>query len=202
MAKKFTRKEDSYIKANFNDVPSTQIAAKLGLFPGSVRQRMKFLGVKPSPEKLEEFKRMYTFKKGCVSWNKGKKIVSTEAMKATQFKKGDIPANTLPEHTIAARMDKSGRIYLWLRLGRRNWKHVHVCLWEHYHGKVPAAHCVVFLNKDTFDVRIENLELITMQENMKRNMIHNYPEPIKKAIRTLSKLKRTIKTKTETHGQK
>ena len=194
--KYFTPSEDSYIRENYNSLPATRMAAHLRRAKTSVRQRMILLNLKPDPEKTEEWKRLYTFKKGSVSWNKGKKLTSiTDAMRGTWFKKGDVPANTLPEHAIALRMDKDGRVYMWLRLGARNLKHVHVCLWEHYHGKVPSGHCVVFRNKDTLDVSIENLELITREENMKRNTIHNYPAPIKKAIRTLSKLKRTIKDK-------
>lgn len=39
---------------------------------------------------------------------------------------------------------------------------------------------------------IDNLELITRAERMRRNSIHRYPPELKSAIRVISKLKRTI----------
>jgi hypothetical protein len=50
----------------------------------------------------------------------------------------------------------------------------------------------VFKNGNKQDVRIENLEMISRQELMRRNTIHRYPPALKEVIRLAGKLKRTI----------
>lgn len=66
-------------------------------------------------------------------------------------------------------------------------------MWEEVHGPIPDGHIVVFrAGADRENIVIENLELITRGECMKRNTIHNYPPEVKSVIRLVGKLKRTI----------
>jgi hypothetical protein len=70
---------------------------------------------------------------------------------------------------------------------------VHILLWQEHNGQVPAGHCVCFVDGNKQHVALDNLELITRAERMRRNTIHRYPPELKDAIRTVAKLKRTIK---------
>lgn len=54
---------------------------------------------------------------------------------------------------------------------------------------------VTFRDRNPQNVVIENLELISRQEGMKRNSIQNYPKEVKSTIRLLSKLKKIINEK-------
>ncbi|EPV8693090.1 HNH endonuclease signature motif containing protein, partial [Pseudomonas aeruginosa] len=74
----------------------------------------------------------------------------------------------------------------------RDWKGIHILLWEEHFGPIPAGHCVCFKDNNKQNVVIDNLELITRAERMRRNSIHRYPPELKSAIRVISKLKRTI----------
>jgi hypothetical protein len=197
MRSTFTKSDDQFIRANFETMSFRAMAKTIGRSKYGVMYRLRLLGLVRSAEANARFNGT-KFNIGSTPWNKGKKIVVTEAMKHTFYKKGNTPANTLPDNSISLRFSKEGRPYMFLRISKNNWKHIHVCLWEHYHGRAPEGYVVVFKNKDTLDVRIENLELITREELMKRNTIHNYPEPVKNAIRALGKLKKTIKD----HGTK
>lgn len=142
------------------------------------------------------------FKKGQSAFNKGKKQqewMSRESIKrsiATRFKKGNKPHNTKYDGCITVHYDKlrSGQTipYKWIRLSERNWKMLHVFNWEKKYGKVPKGKIVVFKNKNSENCDVENLELITREENMRRNTIHRFPEELKSTIRALSKLKKTI----------
>jgi hypothetical protein len=101
----------------------------------------------------------------------------------TQFKKGRKPHNYKPEGSI--RVDKDG-----FTLIKVNGKYVlyHRYLWIQENGKVPEGYVVAFKDGDKSNITLDNLELITKQENMLRNTVHRLPEEIKEVIN----LKKTI----------
>ena len=53
--------------------------------------------------------------------------------------------------------------------------------------------CVCFKDGNKTHIALNNLELLTRAERMRRNTIHRYPEELKSAIRAIGKLKRTIR---------
>ena len=114
-------------------------------------------------------------------------------MKRTQFKKGQRPHNTKHDGAETVRHTK-GKAYVWVRVALGKWREKHRMLWEQHHGRIPKGFNVQFINKNTLDVRIENLYLINRSAQMKENTIHNYPPEVKQAIRAVSKLTRKIKT--------
>jgi hypothetical protein len=71
-------------------------------------------------------------------------------------------------------------------------------LWEEVNGPIPARHKVIFVDNNKQNVVIDNLLLVTFEEAMRRNSIHRYPKEIVKTIKTISKLKKTIRN----HGKK
>lgn len=79
--------------------------------------------------------------------------------------------------------------------GPRDFEAVHRIIWKEANGPIPDGHVIVF--KDTLpkheNITIDRLECISRGELAKRNTIHRYPPEVKQAIRTLAKLKRTIK---------
>ncbi len=60
----------------------------------------------------------------------------------------------------------------------RDWKLVHVMLWEERNGKMPPHCAVCFKDGNKANITIENLECITRTELMKRNTIHNLPRDL------------------------
>lgn len=110
----------------------------------------------------------------------------------TQFKKGQKPHTWLP--VGSTRVSADG--YLQRKISDtgypRDWKSIHILLWEEHVGPIPTGHCVCFKDNNKQNVVIDNLELITRAERMRRNSIHRYPPELKSAIRVISKLKRTI----------
>lgn len=141
--------------------------------------------------------RSFQFKKGHVPANKGKKMPAElkKRMAHTFFKKGNIPANAMPGNGfISIRKDSgTGRPYKFIKIDMGKWVHLHRKIWEDANGPVPKNRIVVFKDRNTLNCSLENLETITRKENMRRNTILNYPEELKKTIRTLAKLKKTIK---------
>jgi site-specific recombinase XerD len=65
-------------------------------------------------------------------------------------------------------------------------------VWETIYGKIPDGQIVVFKDGDRANFDIENLELITREENMRRNTIQNYPDDLQKVIRIFHKLSKKV----------
>ena len=144
-------------------------------------------------EKLKIVGYATRMKPGQVAHNKGKPMPDYvyEKVKCTFFKKGNKTYNE--KFDGYERLDKDGYIMTRIRKGKFVLKHR--LLWKQHHGDIPKGMVVVFKNKDKYDIRIENLELITMQENMERNRLTKYPVELQKAIKLKNQLKNKINEK-------
>ncbi len=119
------------------------------------------------------------FEKGHEPWTKGKKwadYMSEEAQersRKTCYDHAHIPENALPVGSI--RMTKDGylikkvqeRGYQWER-----WQLLHRLIWEEHNGPIPKGQVLTFKNGDKTDCRLENLALITQEENKSLNKKH------------------------------
>lgn len=133
------------------------------------------------------------FKKGNESWNKGVRFVAGGRSAETRFEPGTMPHNHVPVGT--ERVTRDGITQRKTHddgAPHRRWKSVHMILWEELRGPVPTGHIVVFRDRNTANIHIDNLELITRAENMRRNTIHRYPPELKETIRQLGRLKKAI----------
>ena len=109
------------------------------------------------------------FKKGNVSANKGKKMPKAvyEKAKATMFKAGSIPANTMPIGTEKKLTDG----YIWIKINdlprvkkQENWTQKHRFVYEKHYGKIPEGHVVIFLDRNSENFDPENLAAIKRSE--------------------------------------
>ena len=138
------------------------------------------------------------FKKGSKSWNKGKKcpnLLLTNAAK-TMFKPGQKPHNTKADNAITIRKDTGGRKYYYSKIKDGLWVLTHRLMWEQANGPIAPKHIVRFIDGNTMNLELCNLECIPMAENANRNTIHRFPDDLKKVIRLKAKLNKHIKNKT------
>jgi hypothetical protein len=56
----------------------------------------------------------------------------------------------------------------------RRWRFVHVLLWEHERGTVPAGFVVTFRDGDAEHISIDNLALITQANHLARQSAHTF----------------------------
>jgi hypothetical protein len=68
----------------------------------------------------------------------------------------------------------------------------HKVVWEKHNGKVPKGYKISFRDGNTQNCDISNLYLITFEELMLKNQIHNYPEDIKELIYLRGRITREV----------
>lgn len=190
-----TPETDRILESNYLTIPVKKLSEMIGRSDTFVNVRLRQLGLIIPEEIIEQRKIDSRLKKGHVPNNKGKKMSAEQYEKAahTMFKKGNLPVNTKFDGHTSIRIDSHGHAYKHIRVGQGKYELLHRKMWIDEHGPIPRGFVVAFKNGDTLDVIPENLMLISKKENMIRNSIHNYPEDIKSTIRTLSKLKKTIR---------
>lgn len=211
--------ELSLLRRRYPDSRAADIAAELGRPLSSVYGKASAMGLEKSPgfyngplsgrtQPGGDRGASGRFKQGRTPSNKGVKGWQAGGRSAeTRFKKGNLSGKAvdLLQPLGAERINKDGirqrKISMDAPLHLR-WKSVHSILWEEHHGPIPPGHIVVFRNGDRSDIRIENLELITRAENLRRNSIHNLPEELADVCRVKGRLTRRINKLEKGHHEK
>lgn len=126
------------------------------------------------------------FKKGCVSYTKGKKqeeYCSPEALertKKTRFQKGNHPARELPLGTIRTVKEGYKHIKISMTGGQwERWEPLHRYVWEEHYGEIPAGMVVTFRDGNSLNCDIDNLTLISREEHIvmcKKKLRSDIPE--------------------------
>jgi hypothetical protein len=191
------------IRQRYPFEPTKKIADDLGLSESSVYNRAWSMGIKKDPVYLRstQFPPGYLggkatqFQKGQAPPNKGQKMSKDLYQKVakTMFKKGNKPMNTQPIGTIHQRSDKSGKMYLYIKLADSNWQLLNRYTWEQYHGPIPKGLIVAYKDGNYLNNDINNLMLLTKKENMARNTIQRFPVELQNLIKINCKLNKKIK---------
>jgi hypothetical protein len=136
------------------------------------------------------------FKPGQVPANKGQKMPAHvyERAARTMFKPGNEPHNTKHDGAITVRgMNKSTpEPYYYIRLAKAKWELLHRHIWMQAHGPIKRGYVIAFKDGNWQNCKLENLECITMAENMKRNSVQNMPPELLEITRMRASLSRTI----------
>lgn len=185
--------------------PNTRTRDLVGILDASERQiysKASTLGLTKSAEYLasEDSGRLRgqrgvasRFQKGATPWNKGMTGLHIGG-EATQFKPGNMPHNW---HPIGhERLCDGG--YLQRKISdtrntRRDYVNVHWLVWFAAGNTIPKGHALVFRDGNRQNFALENLELVTRAELMRRNSYHtNYPKEVGELIQLRSALNRKI----------
>ncbi len=118
------------------------------------------------------------FSEGHTPWNKGVHFKVGGSNPKTRFKPGRKPHTWRPVGT--EKIDGDGYLLRKVRddaplgMAKKNWKPVHVIIWEEHNGAVPEGHIVRFRDGDRTNLDIGNLVLITRKENAIINKSFNF----------------------------
>ncbi len=213
--------DDAQLRRLYPDTPTAALAKRLRRSTAATYARADKLGLhksaaylaSPSACRLRRGDNVgapFRFTKGHAPANKGTRRPgwAPGRMKETQFRKGALAgaaqAKWVPIGTEV--VDDEG--YLKRKVtdrrdvpSRFNWTFVHRLVWEQAHGAVPPGFALVFRNGDRADIRLDNLELITRRDLMRRNSVHNLPKPLKQAVQLLGALNRQIRKRADSAAQ-
>lgn len=191
----FSQEEIDFIKANYLTMTSGEMEKHLKRSGCGIAGVMRKNGLVIPKEILEQRRLQSYYKKGQSPPNKGKKwddFMSNEAQersRATTYKKGNEPYNT--KWDGAERLTKDG--YIEVRVSKGKWELKHRVEWEKVNGKVPAAHCLWFKDRNTCNCDLSNLELIHRRENRLRNKIASTYDPeLKELLKAHKQLIHTV----------
>lgn len=195
----FTADQDEFIKDNYLKLPVRTMAKLINRSTTGINGRMSALNLVVPTTIIEERKKQSQFYKGIVAHNKGKKIsewMSEENIKKSiknRFKKGHLPHNTAFNGAITIRRDaKTGILYKYIRVDLGEWELYHRHFWEQKNGPIPEGCVIAFKDGNSLNCEdINNLQLLTMAENLKRNW-HVYPQELKRAIKLTNKIKKEL----------
>lgn len=203
----WTPKEIKMLLTQYPTTTTPEMCKMLGRSVGSIYSMANVLGITKTEDYLRKHVHVMDpklgaktrFKPGQEAHNKGKKMPAHVYAKArrTMFKPGQLPHNTLQDGVIRTRTDKNGTKRPFIRVALGKWVEMKNHVWEQANGPMPKGHCIALKDGNPFNYKLENLECITMAENMQRNTIHNYPEEIKSTIRIVAKLNKNIRK----HGE-
>jgi hypothetical protein len=208
----WSSKELSLLRTLYPQHPTRELAARLKRTVQSIHATANNLGLKKTEEFLHspESRARTQFQKGHIPFNKALRRPGWHAgrMRETQFKKGVrtgmAAKNWVPIGTI--RPDSDGYLRIKVReavhgeeaTGFGNsqvWPMYSRYLWEQSNGPIPAKHLVIYKDGKRENCVIENLELISMAENARRNkMWGRMPPELAAVIQLNGVLKRKIRS--------
>ncbi len=195
------------LRSAYPDNRTAELAKQLKRTVTSIYQRAALLELKKSEAYLaspdacrlrrgDHVGAAHRFLPGHVPENKGLRRPgwSPGRMAETQFKPGHRPHTWKP--IGSTRYSKEG--YLQRKVSDtgyppRDWVGEHVLMWERAHGPVPRGFAVCFKDGDKAHRALDNFELISRSELMRRNTIHNFPPDLVDVIRLNGALKRRLR---------
>ena len=178
----YTTEMDQFIRDNYQLVSSAlanQFNQRFGTSKSSnqLSQARKSRGLKTG--------RSGCFQKGMApnsgSFKKGK------TPNATSFQKGRRPHNYIEIGKEIQRGDG----YIWVKIADPNvWKQKHIMNWEAQNGELKKGQILWFIDEDRTNCEVDNLELGTLSENVRRNKLRlsSQPAELKETSKLVAKL--------------
>tara|TARA_R110001583_G_scaffold25218_1_gene91429 strand:- start:620 stop:1258 length:639 start_codon:yes stop_codon:yes gene_type:complete len=206
-SREWTAAEDAWLRDMYPNTSNRKIGEVLGRTYASIKNRATTLQLSKCADYIASAK-PGQFSKGQEPWNKGTHFNSGGRSAETRFKPGQIPPNVQPVGTEI--IDCYG--YLKRKItndapksrGYRNWKFVHVIVWEEHNGPLPKGSIVRFRDSDQNNMDPSNLVALTRGENVVINRwmaMGALPEGGMDALIAMAKLKMLARKRQEEVSQ-
>lgn len=181
--KLWTEEEDQYMRDNYPNNRTADVAKKIGRTHGSVVGRAKVLGLRKSEEFMRSSKSGRHIQ-GQTPWNKGKRVYLSECgTKYIRKPKGALPIGSISfnkaNHQWHIKVMDSPNM-------NKAWRPYPEYVWKNAGMDVPSGFVVAF--KQGFkpnhvdDITLDKLEVISRQELLDRNRIQRYPSELHSAM--------------------
>lgn len=185
----WTTEDVRILTEKYSHISTPELARSMGLSKMQVYRKAKALLLKKDPAVIAATR----FKPGQIPWNAGTPFASGGRSVETRFKPGNKPHTWRPIGT--ERVSKEG--YLERKVAdtgvtRRDYAPVHRLVWREAGREIPKGSVLAFRDGDKRNFAIDNLELVTRQELMRRNSIHNRGPEIAQLIQLRGAISRQI----------
>ena len=182
----WTTDEDARLRELYDTIPASAIGKLLGRSKSSIKNRTHVLG-------LTKGHNSGRFDKGITPWNKGKRYDSGGRSHETRFKPGDRPKTYKP--VGSERVSKEG--YLQRKMTDtgyppRDWVPVHHVVWREAGREIPSGFRLTFRDGNKRNFSLDNLELVSIADMMRRNTFHNYGPEIARLVQLRGAITRQI----------
>lgn len=199
----WTAQQDEWLRNLYPEKSNTVITEIIGRTSPAVQNRAIKLGLRKTEDYME-CEKPGCFRPGHRTWNKGASYEAGGRSAETRFKAGRRASNQKPVGTEV--VDNYGyrkrkiRDDASLGEGYKNWKFVHVIVWEQHNGTLPKGHIVRFRDLDITNISPDNLVAITRGENAVINRwmaMGSLPEGGLNVLITMARLKMAARKRQE-----
>ena len=209
--------ERSYLREIYPEFATSVVAGIFRRSVCSINSQAFKDGLKRSPEGCGWLRKgdvvpgseRTRFQKGQVPANKGVKMPgwAPGRMRETQFKAGCRSGMAAKNWKAIGTITPDSEGFLRIKVreavhgkeatgfgNAKVWPLYNRYLWEQHKGPIPPKHVVAFIDHDRSHCAIENLELLSMADNARRNAMWNrFPPELVQVIMLTGALKRQIK---------
>lgn len=204
MKRPWTAQERELLMQQYANTPTAILAARLGRSIRQVYGMADRLGLKKSAAYLasasssrfrsgHSFIGVGQFKPGQTPWNKGIRYDSGGRSAETRFKPGAKPHTWNPVgHERVSNEGYLQRKITDTGVTRKDYVAVHHLVWKEAGRTIPPGHALTFRDGDKRNFALENLELLSRADLMRRNSIHTYPKEVAITIHLRGVLNRKI----------
>lgn len=203
--KPWTAPEIETLRQHYATTPTKVLAERIGRPVRSLWHKARSIGLSKSIETIRQMTsdawrnnpnhggRKNLFAKGSIPFNKGIKFDSGGRSHETRFKPGQKPHTWNP--IGHERIGKDG--YLQRKVSdtgvtRRDYAFVHHLVWKEAGREIPKGFALAFKDGNKRNLALDNLELISRADLMRRNSFHNHGPEVAKLIQLQGAISRQI----------
>lgn len=209
--RRWTDSERDQLRTAYPTTDCRDIALLLGRTERSVYSQANLMGLRKEEGHAAKAGRIGAqhpsaiatrFRPGIKSWNAGKHYQPGGRSTETRFKPGNRSGRAIDLHKPIGteRVSKDG--YLERKINddmplHKRWRAVHLIEWEAMNGPLPAGHALIFRDGNKQNTTLDNLELVSRADLMRRNTRHNLPPELNELIGLRAALVRKINNRTK-----
>lgn len=192
--RQYSKEEIEIVKECFPILETAEISKMLGRSQSSIRHKARKLRLtKVSKEGLlyteEELEFLINNYNKIPLEQQSKKLGRTTSALSQKLRELGIWEDLLHKPVGSERIDSG---YVLQKQEDGEWRLKHRVVWEKHHGEIPDKFRIHFKDGNTTNTDIENLELISFAESMRKYSWARYPHELRKVIARLNRLERVL----------